>query len=188
MSDMPHETLEQHHHLQENPEDSNARRAALLVGVLAAVLAVSEMAERSSQNAYLAHHIGASNEYAFYQARQTRALVLQQSAALMAVLPPTPETTKAAAAATAEAKRLTEDSDRGNGGNQIQARAAAETKARDESLHRYEWYEIATSALQIAIVLASVSIVTRLPAVTWVGAGIGVLAAALAALVAGGVV
>ena len=89
---------------------------------------------------------------------------------------------------SAEAKRLTEDSERGNGAKQIQARADAESRARDVALHRYEWYEIVTSALQIAIVLASVSVVTRIAAVTWLGAGIGVPAAGLAALVAAGVV
>ncbi len=45
-----------------------------------------------------------------------------------------------------------------------------------------------TSALQIAIVLASVSVVTRLAPITWVGAGIGLLAAALAGLVVAGIV
>ena len=188
MSEMAQETLERHHHLEHNPDDGNARRAALVIGVLAAVLAVSEMAERSSQNSYLAHHIGASNEYAFYQARQTRALVLTQSAATVTAMASTPESQKAAADALAEARRLTEDSERGNGAKQIQARADAESRARDVALHRYEWYEIVTSALQIAIVLASVSVVTRIAAVTWLGAGIGVLAAALAALVATGVV
>lgn len=188
MSDQVQETLERHEHLSHNPEDGNGRRAALVIGVLAAVLAVSEMAERSSQNAYLAHHIAASNEFAFYQARQTRALVLSQSAATMAVLPQTPETQKAITDAVAEAHRLTDDSERGNGTKHIQARADVENHARDAALHHYEWYEIVTSALQIAIVLASVSVVTRLRPMTWLGGGIGIAAAVLAALVAAGAV
>ena len=188
MSDLIQETFEHHEHIHHNPEDTNARRSALLIGVLAAVLAVSEMAERSAQNSYLSHHIGASNEFAFYQARQTRALVLTQSAALMTALPQTPALQEAAASAQAEARRLTEDSDRGNGAKQIQARADAEGHARDAALHRYEWFEIVTSALQIAIVLGSVSVVTRVAAVSWVGAGLGLLAAGLAALVVAGVV
>ncbi len=188
MSEMAQETFEQHEHLQHHPDDDHARRAALVIGVLAATLAVCEMAERSSQNAYLAHHIGASNEFAFYQARQTRALMLNEMAQVMAALPPTPATQKASADAASEAKRLTEDSDRGNGANQIQARAAAESAAREHALHRYEWFEYATSGLQIAIVLASVSVVTRVTRVMYVGAGLGVLAAALAVLVAAGVV
>ena len=185
---MAQETFEQHEHLHHNPQDGNARRAALVIGVLAAVLAVSEMAERSSQNAYLAHHIGASNEYAFYQARQTRAMVLTQTATILDALPDTAgaDPKKAAAAARAESERLTADSDRGNGAKQIMARAEAQTQGRDAALHHYEWYEIVTSALQIAIVLASASVVTRLAWLTWLGGGLGLAAAALAALVAVG--
>ena len=167
------ETLERHEHLAHGAPDHHGRRIALLIGVLAAVLAVCDMSERSSQNAYLAHHVGASDEYAFYQARQTRALVLNQSAVLLDALPPTPQTAKAAQTARAEANRLIEDSDRGNGQKQILARAVAETKARDLALHRYEWFEIVTSALQIAIVLASVSVITRIQSHCVCGGRIG---------------
>jgi hypothetical protein len=177
------ETLERHEHLSHGAPDHHGRRIALLIGVLAAVLAVCDMSERSSQNAYLAHHVSASDEFAFYQARQTRALVLNQSAILLDALPPTPQTTKAAQTARAEATRLMEDSDRGNGQRQILARATAETKARDLALHRYEWFEIVTSALQIAIVLASVSVITRIRVIAFVGAGLGLVAAGLALLV-----
>jgi hypothetical protein len=184
MSDIAQETLERHEHLKQHPHEPHGKRAALAIGVLAATLAICEMAERSSQNSYLAHHIGASNEYAFYQARQNRALVLNQTATILSALPsPTPETQKVAAAAEAESKRLIEDGDRGNGAKQIQARAAAETAQRDASLHRYEWFELVTSGLQIAIVLASVSVVTGLVSMLLLGGGLGIVAAAVALLV-----
>jgi hypothetical protein len=180
------ETLERHEHLAHGAPEHHGRRIALLIGVLAAVLAVCDMSERSAQNSYLAHHVSASDEYAFYQARQTRALVLNQSAAILEALPPTPQTLKAAQAARSEAIRLMEDSDRGNGQRQILARAAAQTKTRDQALDRYEWFEIVTSALQIAIVLASVSVVTRIRVIAFAGAGLGLVAAGLALLVAVG--
>ena len=181
-------SLERHEQLKEAPEDHHGRRAALLIGVLAAVLALCEMAERGAQNAYLAHHIAVSNDYAFYQARQGRALVLTQTAELLqALAPPGGDARKQAGEAQAEAKRLTEDSDRGNGLKQIQARADAEAVQRELSLHRYEWFEIVTSALQIAIVLASVSVVTQWPAIAYVGAAMGAGAAGLALLVVAGV-
>ena len=181
-------SLERHEHLKEAPEDHHARSAALLIGILAAVLALSEMAERGAQNAYLAHHIEVSNDYAFYQGRQARALVLTQTATLLQTLSTAPSALKEAADAQAEARRLTEDSDRGNGLKQIQGRAEAESHERDAALHRYEWFEIVTSALQIAIVLASVSVVTQWRMVAYVGAGLGGAAAVLALLVVGGVV
>jgi Flp pilus assembly CpaE family ATPase len=175
---------------REEPKDDHGRRTALLIGVLAAVLALSEMAERSSQNAYLAHNIAVANDYAFYQARQARALILNQTATLLQAMSsaPTAETQKKIADAQAEAKRITEDSDRGNGLKQIQARADAGTHEREMALHKYEWFEIVTSALQIAIVLASVSVVIQWKAVAYVGAAMGAAAAVLALLVVGGVV
>jgi Domain of unknown function (DUF4337) len=182
------ETLERHEHLAHETHDSHGRRIALLIGVLAATLAVCDMSERTAQNAYLAYHIAASDQYAFLQARETRALVLNQSATLLDALPATPQTATAAQAARTEALRLTADSDRGNGLHQIQARATAETKARDAALDRYEWFEIVTSALQIAIVLASVSVVTRIRSIAFLGGGLGLAAAGLALLVVAGVV
>ena len=184
MSEIAHETLERHEHLKHNPNDGHGKRAALVIGILACTLALCEVAERSSQNGYLSHNIGASNEFAFYQARQNRALILTQTATIMGALPATPETQKTIASAEAEAKRLLEDSDRGNGAKQILARANAETHERDHDLHKYEWYEIVTSTLQIAIVLASVSVVTQLASVLFVGIGIGAVAAVLGILVA----
>jgi hypothetical protein len=178
--DIATESLERHEHLKERPDDDHGRKVALLIGVLAAVL---------SQNAYLAHHIAVSNDYAFYQGRQARALVLGQTATLLrALAPATPELQKQAADAETEAKRLTEDSPRGNGLAQIQARADAESKEREASLHRYEWFEIVTSALQIAIVLCSVSVVAQWRTVAYIGGVLGGGAAVLALLVVGGVV
>jgi hypothetical protein len=187
--DIATESLERHEHLKEAPDDSNGRRTALLIGVLAAVLALSEMAERGAQNAYLAHHISVSDDFAFYQARQARALTLNQTATLLQVLgPPSPEVQKAVTDDQAEARRLTDDSERGNGLKQIQARSEAESRQRDTALHKYEWLEIVTSALQIAIVLGSVSVVTRLPRVAYLGAALGAVSAGLAVLVVTGLV
>jgi Flp pilus assembly CpaE family ATPase len=183
------DALERHEHLQHAPEDHHGRRTALLIGVMAAVLALAEMAERSAQNAYLSHHIAVSDDYAFYQARQTRALILNETATVLhALAPATAEIDKQVADTRAEALRLTEDSERGNGLKQLQARTAAEAAKRDVALHRYEWLEIVTSALQIAIVLASVSVVTQWRPVAYLGAAIGAGAAALALLVVNGMV
>ncbi len=186
MSDVKQEMLEPHRQLEEHGESGHSKVAALVIGVLAATLAVCEVAERGAQIGYLAHYIGGSNEYAFYQARQNRALVLTQTAEVLRALPPTPATAKTIADATAEAARLTEDSERGNGGKQIMARATAENAARDSALHRYEWYELLTSAIEIAIVLGSVSVITKLPQVLWLAGAIGATSAALAVAVAGG--
>ena len=49
---------------------------------------------------------------------------------------------------------------------------------RDEAEHRYHNYEYAVGALEIAIVLASVSVITGMRALTFAAAAIGAGAAA----------
>ncbi len=67
---------------------------------------------------------------------------------------------------------------------QIAERAKAEEEARDEAFHRYHEFELVVGALQIAIVLASVAVVTRIVALA-VGAGIiGAIAAGLGLFIA----
>jgi hypothetical protein len=57
--------------------------------------------------------------------------------------------------------------------------SAVELKAeRDEAFHRYHQYEYGVGALEIGIVLASISLVTRIRAMTVGAAIIGALAIA----------
>jgi hypothetical protein len=68
--------------------------------------------------------------------------------------------------------------------NQLAERAKGQEAARDIAFHRYHEFELVVGALQIAIVLASVSVVTRIVALA-LGAGvIGALAAAFGAVTA----
>jgi hypothetical protein len=46
---------------------------------------------------------------------------------------------------------------------------------RDRSLAAYHHYETASAALQIAIVLASASIITSMALLAWIGIGLGVI-------------
>jgi hypothetical protein len=67
---------------------------------------------------------------------------------------------------------------------QLAERAGAGQALRDEAFHRYHEFELVVGALQIAIVLASVAVVTRIVALA-VGAGIiGIVAAGFGLLIA----
>ena len=80
--------------------------------------------------------------------------------------------------ATATAARMRDDPEAGDGMKQLAATAKVQEAERNEAFHKYHNYEYASGALEIAIVLASVSIVTRIRALT-LGAGvIGALAIA----------
>jgi hypothetical protein len=157
--------------------DRGARRVAVLVSALAAGLAIAEMAEKSAQNDYLAHYIATSDGWAFYQAKTLRSALFGQQAELLASLPTAaePDVAKRIAAARAEQARL-DDDEKTQGRKQLRAAAQAAERERDAVGAHYHLYEIVVGALQIAIVLASVSVVTRMWLLAVAAAAIGALA------------
>jgi hypothetical protein len=174
-----HETIEGHAH----HGDPWARGVALLVSILAAVLAMTEIGGKASQTAYLTHHVALSNDWAFYQAKNLRSVVRSSEAELLASLPNAqdPAIQARIKAARDYSARMRDDPEGGEGMKQLAATAKQKETERDEAAHRYHNYEYAVGALEIAIVLASVSIVTRSRAMT-IGAGVIGAAAAAASL------
>lgn len=175
LTERAHETIEEHGH-----SDSWARGVAVLVSVLAAALALTEIGGKAAQNAYLTDHVELSNNWAFYQAKNLRAVVRTSEADLLASLPNAAD--PAVQARIKEAQdyvvRMRDDPAGGEGMKQLAVTAKQQEERRDEALHRYHSYEYAVGALEIAIVLASVSVVTRMRPLT-IGAGcIGAAAAA----------
>ena len=170
-----HETI----HAHAGHADPWARGVAVLVSILAAVLALADIGGKASQNAYLTHHVALSNEWAFYQAKNVRSVVRTSEADLLASLPnaANPAVQTRIKQARDLAAKLRDDPQGGEGMKQLAARARAQEIVRDEAAHRYHAYEYAVGALEIAIVLASVSVVTRVRPMTIGAAVIGGLAA-----------
>lgn len=159
-------------------DDGSARKVAVLIAVLAAGLALCEMAEKGAQNAYLTHHIQAADDWAFYQAKTIRANVFITHAETLEALG------KDGTKARDTAARLNDDPKGGEGRVQLMAKAKASEALRDTSFHRYHLFEGAVGGLQIAIVLASVAVVTRVGALAVAAAVLGLGAAGFAALMA----
>ena len=181
-------SLEHAHHTTEHPGNKLARNTSLLIGALAAALALGEMQERSSQTEYLTEHIAISDDWAFFGFKGTRARVAEQSALILRALPQTPDTQKAIADTDAYARRQREGDASGEGVGQIEARIHQREAKRDDALHRYERWEAVNGVLQIAVVLASVAIVTGLPLLAWSGGVLGGLAVLFGLLVRAGFV
>jgi hypothetical protein len=179
------EGIEEAHHAPALHGDATARRIAVLIAVLAAALALAEMGEKGAQNEYLTHHVAVADEWAFFQAKNVRATVLAAEAGVLANLPNAAE-----AGPQAEIKRAQEsearmrDEPNGDGTKQIAERAKAQETARDEAFRRYHEFELVVGALQIAIVLASVAVVTRITALALGAGAMGAIAAAYALFVA----
>jgi hypothetical protein len=172
-----HETIEEH----ASHSDPWARGVAVLVSVLAAVLAITEIGGKKAQNAYLTHHVALSNDWAFYQAKNLRSVVRTSEADLLASLPNAAD--PAVQVRIKEAKdyaaRMRDDPEGGEGMKQLAVTAKDQEAARDAAEHRYHSFEYVAGALQIAIVLASVSVVTRTRALTFGAAAIGAIATAV---------
>lgn len=162
-------------------DDGASRKIAMLVAVLAAALALCEMGEKAAQNSYLTHHIQAADDWAFYQAKTIRANLYATHAETLAALG------KPDAKALETASRLNDDPKGGEGRVQLMAKAKKSEAARDAAFHHYHLYEAAVGALQIAIVLASVSVITRVSALALGAGALGLGAAVFAGLLALGV-
>ena len=185
-----HEGLEHAHHAAKHgSEQKSAKNVAILIASLAACMALSEMGEKAAQNSYLTHHISVSNSYGFLQAKNIRRGTYSSTADVIESVPGLDaEAHKRADRLRSEAARMADDPKTGDGAKQLLERAHALEQERDHAVHTYHQFEMSTGAMQIAIVLASVSIVTRIRALTAVAAVLGISAALFAGVVATGVV
>jgi hypothetical protein len=149
---------------------------ALLISVLALVLAFSETLGKNAQTAALAYNIEASNLWAFFQAKTIRQTVLRTAAEQTAATSSSEPAKKQTEKWLVTAKRYQSEPETGEGREQLAARAKEAEKKRERAGDAYHNFESASALTQIAIVLASASIITGMAALVWTAAGLGVLA------------
>jgi hypothetical protein len=193
----PHDGGEQHGHAHaheivhgkmHNPE-RHPRQMAVLIAVLAACLALAELGAKTSSTAYLTQHISLTDTYAFLQAKNIRASVWLSTADAIDSTPGIDDAARARSAKMrSEASRLLDDPSSGEGRSQLLERARHETELRDHADHQAHEYEYASGILQIAIVLASVSVVTRSRFLSYAAGVLGGLASLFALAVGVGLV
>lgn len=154
------------------------KRIALLI----AVLAFAETLGKAAQTTALSQNIEAANLWAFFQAKTIRMTVLRTATEeveldLQRGLPPVAQQAveQRIAAWRKTAERYESEPETGEGRKELAARAKAAEKKRDQSLAAYHHYEVASAAVQIAIVLASAAIITGIGALIWIAAGLGVV-------------
>jgi hypothetical protein len=155
---------------------------ALLISVLALFLALSETLGKSAQTGALTDTVTASDTWAFYQARNIRATtvgtqkeVLEIQAATATDQAQKDALTKKIADWDRRIKRWESDPEKKEGMKELMAKAQGLEKKRDHQLEQYHNFEIASAALQIAIVLASASIITSMTVLAWLSGAVGIL-------------
>jgi Domain of unknown function (DUF4337) len=184
-----HESMEHAEHA-EHASGSN-KNIALLIAVIALCLALSEMLGKGAQTESIAKNVEASNLWAFFQAKSIRRTQIQTAAeqGKLTLGATTDEAAKAALAKQVEtwektAARYRSEPETGEGTEQLAKRAKDAEHARDEATDKYHHYEYASAMFQIAIVLASATIITGMIWLAWVSgllmlAGIGMTWAGL---------
>jgi len=156
----------------------NNKGVALLIAVLALVLAFSETLGKSAQTAATAANIEASNLWAFFQAKTIRQTTLRTAAEAMEAANPGEAAKKQIANWKEAAERYQSEPETNEGRKELAARAKAAEQRRDRGMAAYHHYEVASAAVQIAIVLASASIITAIAALVWVAGALGIVAVA----------
>lgn len=162
--------------------DPSNKKIALLISVLALVLAFSETLGKGAQTAALSYNIEASNLWTFFQAKTVRSTLLRTAAeGLELEMGQTsrPEAKEAMQKRIADwnksVSRYDSEPETQEGRKQLAARAKTAEGQRDRSLAAYHNYELASAALQIAIVLASAQIITGVVVLTWIAGGLGLV-------------
>ncbi len=164
--------------------DSSNKKIALLISILALLLAISETMSKAYQTEVLTKQIEASNLWSFFQAKTIRstATKLTMEATQLTAKSNDSKTIAALEKWDAAAKRYDSEPETGEGRKELAMKAKAAEAQRDLFMHKYHFLEIASGILQVAIVLASATIITGVGALSVVAGGLGLVAVALSSL------
>jgi Domain of unknown function (DUF4337) len=168
--------------------DNINKKVALLIGVMALFLAFSETLGKSAQTGALSYNIEAANLWAFFQAKNVRrTVVLTAAEEMMVNATAASEAVKAAATQQIDtwqktAARYRSEPEVREGTVELAARAKEMEAKRDTALAKHHHYEMASAAFQIAIVLASATVITGMMLLTWLALGLGALGLVLTAI------
>jgi hypothetical protein len=145
------------------------KRAAIVVVLCAALLAINTMLGNSNSSKVMSNTIAANNIWAWYQAKNVRSVVYVTTA----------DTTKGAVSERYrdEARRMKSDMD------ELAEKAKALEAERDNAKARSTYFTYAGSALQIAIVLSTAAILAVAMPLFWASTAVGVVGASLMAYV-----
>ena len=141
------------------------KRAAIVVTIFAALLAISTLLGGSNSSKILGNTIAANNQWAWYQAKNVRSVIYATTA----------DTTKGSISEhyREEARRMKADMD------DLAAKAKALEIERDLAKAKAPYFTYAGSLLQIAIVLSTAAILAVAMPLFWGSVGVGSLGTVL---------
>jgi hypothetical protein len=168
-----HESMEQAEQTKE--ASSENRRIALLIAIIALCLALSETLGKGAQTESITKNVEASDLWAFYQAKTIRRTVVQTAAeqATFTLGSISDAQQKTAAQKQIDdwqktAQRYRSEPETKEGSEELSERAKNAEEERDLATAKYHHFELASAAFQIAIVLASATIITGMVWLAWI--------------------
>ena len=165
------------------------KRIGILIAILAGLLAFTEAGGQNASSDALRGTIEASNTWAFFQAKTIRMTTLRTQARdlelnVIGIEPGAKrdEVNKTIAEWRATADRYDSEPEAGEGRKELTAKAKTIEAARDEAAAANGSYDLASSALQLGILLSSAAVVTSVLWLAYIGAALGVLGAVFGAM------
>jgi len=165
------------------------RKIALLIAVIALCLALSETLGKGAQTEAISKNVEASNLWAFFQAKTIRRTTVQTAAeqAKLNLMTTSDDAAKAGLQKQIEdwlktAARYRSEPETGEGSEQLSERAKHAEEERDLATAKYHHFELASAAFQIAIVLASATIITGIVVLAWISGTLTLVGIVMTAL------
>jgi hypothetical protein len=182
------EPVHEHFHHGGHEGDGFRRLAAIYLGIVAMLLAISSLGGGAATKEMLNANIHASDTYAFAQAKYLREtayeLAADQLEAQLAAQPQMPDAAKTAMTASiaryrTAAARYASDPASGEGRKELLAKAKEWEVLRDHAEAQDPNFQFAAALFQIAIVLGSVAIVAASRALLGLSAVLAAIATTL---------
>lgn len=182
---MSHEHLHAEHDHHEGGHDEGEhgnrnKQIGLVISVLALCLAITELLGQSAQMRALQQNIEASNLWSFFQAKTIRETTIETAAdELETALAGVKDAGQRAAMQERIAKwrekaaRYESDPQTREGRKELEHRAKDAEGERDHAEKKHHRYELGSGCFQIAIVLASASIITGFMLLLQMAMGLG---------------
>lgn len=173
------ETTENLEHA-EHAHASGNKKLALLIAILALVLAITETLSKSYQTEVILKNQEAANLWSFFQAKSVRGNAAQLAKTQLTLLGnPKDERVNTAIAKLDDAiAHYDSDEKSGEGKKELAHKAREAEHEAHAYMEKYEKMEMAAGMLQVAIVLASATIITGVAVLAYLSMGIGVVALA----------
>lgn len=163
------------------------RLIAVYIGILAVLLAICSVGGGNATKDAIARNVEASNTWAFFQAKNIRRhqlrLQIDEFEAMLAGQPALPQAVRTSIedkikTYRKDEARLTSEPETGEGITELLAKGKSLELQRDRAMRKDPYFDYGQALLQIAIVLASVAIITggtSLLVLSVVLAGLGAL-------------